>query len=56
MEELKEKFLVKATASIAEIKEILKVHGEKKIGEVTLSLEYVRASFCLLCIKCLLSN
>ena len=30
MEELKEKFLVKATASIAEIKEILKVHGKKK--------------------------
>ncbi|MSQ39191.1 MAG: citrate (Si)-synthase, eukaryotic [Chitinophagaceae bacterium] len=40
MEELKEKFLVKATASIAEIKEILKVHGEKKIGEVTLSQVY----------------
>lgn len=40
MEELKEKFLEKATASIAEIKEILKVHGEKKIGEVTLSQVY----------------
>jgi len=40
MEELKEKFLVKATESIVEIKEILKVHGEKKIGEVTLSQVY----------------
>jgi hypothetical protein len=34
---IKEKFKAKADATAAEIKEILKEHGNKKIGEVTLS-------------------
>ena len=37
---IKEKFKAKADATAAEIKEILKEHGNKKIGEVTLSQVY----------------
>ena len=37
---LKERFEAKATAAAAEIKQILKDHGQKKIGEVTLSQVY----------------
>ena len=37
---LKDRFKAKADASAAEIKEILKTHGNKKIGEVTLSQVY----------------
>lgn len=37
---LKEKFKAKADATAAEIKELLKEHGTKKIGEVTLSQVY----------------
>ena len=40
MEEIKDKFSVKATAAILEIKEIIKEHGDKKIGEVTLAQAY----------------
>jgi citrate synthase len=40
MDILKEKFKVKADVLNAEIKEILKTHGTKKIGEVTLSQIY----------------
>ncbi|ULQ58243.1 citrate (Si)-synthase, eukaryotic [Flavihumibacter rivuli] len=36
----KEKFKAKADAAAAEIKELLKEHGNKKIGEVTLSQVY----------------
>ena len=37
---LKERFREKATASAAEIKNLLKEHGSKKIGEVQLSQVY----------------
>ena len=37
---IKERFKAKADASNAEIKELLKEHGNKKIGEVTLSQAY----------------
>ena len=37
---IKEKFKAKADATAVEIKEILKEHGNKKIGEVTLSQVY----------------
>jgi citrate synthase len=37
---IKEKFKAKADATAAEIKELLKEHGNKKIGEVTLSQIY----------------
>jgi citrate synthase len=37
---LKDKFKVKSDATAAEIKELLKEHGNKKIGEVTLSQVY----------------
>ena len=40
MEAIKDLFSVKATAAAAEIKEIIKTHGEKKIGEVTLAQAY----------------
>ena len=40
MEEIKDRFSVKADAAILEIKEIIKEHGDKKIGEVTLSQAY----------------
>ena len=40
MEEIKERFKAKADVVGAEIKEILKAHGNKKIGEVTLSQVY----------------
>ena len=40
MEEIKDRFSVKATAAILEIKELIKEHGDKKIGEVTLSQAY----------------
>jgi citrate synthase len=40
MASIKEKFKVKADATGAEIKELLKEHGNKKIGEVTLSQVY----------------
>ncbi|WP_336515829.1 citrate (Si)-synthase, eukaryotic [Pollutibacter soli] len=40
MEEIKDRFKVKAEELGAEIKEILKTHGKKKIGEVTLSQIY----------------
>src|SRR5450432_4660171 len=37
---IKEKFNIKAESLSAEIKEILKKHGSKKIGEVTLAQIY----------------
>lgn len=40
MEIVKERFKAKADASNAEIKELLKEHGARKIGEVTLSQAY----------------
>jgi citrate synthase len=40
MELLKEKFKSKAEAAGLEIKEIIKTHGSKKVGEVTLSQVY----------------
>jgi citrate synthase len=40
MEILKEKFRVKAEAASLEIKEIIKTHGAKKVGEVTLAQVY----------------
>jgi citrate synthase len=40
MELLKEKFRVKAEAASLEIKEIIKTHGTKKVGEVTLAQVY----------------
>ncbi|HWB24536.1 MAG TPA: citrate (Si)-synthase, eukaryotic [Chitinophagaceae bacterium] len=40
MDGLKEKFKAKADIAAAEIKELLKQHGTKKIGEVTLSQIY----------------
>jgi citrate synthase len=40
MELLKEKFKAKAEAAGLEIKEIIKTHGSKKVGEVTLSQVY----------------
>ena len=40
MEILKEKFRSKAEAAALEIKEIIKTHGTKKVGEVTLAQVY----------------
>jgi citrate synthase len=40
MEILKEKFKTKAEAAALEIKEIIKTHGTKKVGEVTLAQVY----------------
>src|SRR3978361_1558289 len=40
MGELKDRFKQKADAASAEIKELLKEHGSKKIGEVTLAQAY----------------
>ena len=40
MDLLKEKFKAKADAAAIEIKELLKEHGSKKIGEVTLAQAY----------------
>jgi citrate synthase len=40
MASLKEEFKAKADATAAEIKELIKEHGNKKIGEVTLSQVY----------------
>ena len=40
MEIVKDRFKAKADASNIEIKELLKVHGNKKVGEVTLSQVY----------------
>jgi citrate synthase len=40
MEELKELFKTKADGLAAEIRDILKVHGNRKVGEVTLSQLY----------------
>ena len=40
MEEIKDRFSIKADAAILEIKEIIKEHGDKKIGEVTLAQAY----------------
>ncbi len=40
MELLKEKFRAKAEAASLEIKEIIKTHGTKKVGEVTLAQVY----------------
>ena len=37
---IKERFKQKADEAAAEIKELLKEHGNKKIGEVTLSQAY----------------
>ena len=37
---IKDKFKEKADATAAEIKDLLKLHGDKKIGEVTLSQVY----------------
>ncbi|MFN4913516.1 MAG: citrate (Si)-synthase, partial [Bacteroidota bacterium] len=37
---MKDRFLEKATSLSAEIKEILKEHGNKVVGEVTLSQVY----------------
>ena len=35
MEDIKDRFEKKATAAGIEIKELLKQHGDKKIGEIT---------------------
>ena len=40
MEVLKERFKTKADSVSAEIKDIIKEHGNRKIGEVTLSQIY----------------
>ena len=40
MEIIKERFMAKGDALVAEIKELLKEHGNKKIGEVQLSQIY----------------
>jgi citrate synthase len=40
MDIIKERFKVKAEAAATEIKELLKEHGSKKIGEVSLSQAY----------------
>jgi citrate synthase len=40
MELLKEKFKTKAESAALEIKEIIKTHGTKKVGEVTLAQVY----------------
>jgi citrate synthase len=40
MEAIKQKFKAKSEVVAAEIKELLKEHGNKKIGEVTLSQVY----------------
>ena len=40
MEEIKDRFSVKAAAASLEIKELIKEHGDKKIGEVTLAQVY----------------
>ena len=40
MEDIKIRFENKATAAAAEIKELIKQHGEKVIGEVTLAQAY----------------
>ena len=40
MEAIKDLFSAKATAAAAEIKEIIKTNGDKKIGEVTLAQAY----------------
>ena len=40
MEEIKDRFSAKAAAASLEIKELIKEHGDKKIGEVTLAQVY----------------
>ena len=40
MEEIKDRFSAKATAASLEIKELIKAHGDKKIGDVTLAQVY----------------
>jgi citrate synthase len=40
MEEIKDRFTAKAIAAGLEIKELIKEHGDKKIGEVTLAQAY----------------
>ena len=40
MEEIKDRFSAKAIAAGLEIKELIKEHGDKKIGEVTLAQAY----------------
>jgi citrate synthase len=40
MEDIKDRFSAKATAASLEIKELIKLHGDKKIGEVTLAQVY----------------
>ncbi len=40
MEDIKDRFEKKATAAGIEIKELLKQHGDKKIGEITLAQVY----------------
>ena len=40
MEEIKDRFNAKAIAANLEIKELIKTHGDKKIGEVTLAQAY----------------
>ena len=40
MEAIKDLFSAKATAAAAEIKDLIKQHGEKKIGEITLAQVY----------------
>ncbi len=40
MDRLKEKFKEKATPIAAEIKEIIKTHGDKKLGEITIAQVY----------------
>lgn len=40
MDRLKEKFREKATPLAAEIKEIIKTHGDKKLGEITIAQVY----------------
>ena len=40
MEEIKDRFSAKANAASVEIKELIKQHGDKKIGEVTIAQAY----------------
>ena len=40
MEAIKDLFSAKATAAAAEIKDLIKQHGEKKIGDITLAQVY----------------
>ena len=51
MEELKELFKTKADGLAAEIRDILKVHGNRKVGEVTLSQLFFQCSTISIILK-----